>query len=63
MEFGPLLLSLAIIPRGEVGLIFLRMGLTSGLIGQDLYGSLVAMVMISTFIVPIWLKAVYRGGG
>ncbi len=47
------------IPRGEVGLIFAGMGLTSGVIGQDLYAALISMVMVTTFVVPPWLKALY----
>lgn len=48
------------IPRGEVGLIFAGIGLANRVIEQDLYAALVAMVMASTFIVPPWLKALYR---
>ena len=48
------------IPRGEVGLIFAGLGLTAGLGGPRLYASLVAVVMLSTFIVPVWLRALYR---
>ena len=49
------------VPRGEVGLIFAGLGLASGLGGADLYASLVAVVMLSTFIAPVWLRALYRG--
>ncbi len=48
------------IPRGEVGLIFAGLGLAAGLGGPPLYASLVAVVMLSTFIVPVWLRALYR---
>ncbi len=48
------------IPRGEVGLIFAGIGLAHRVIEQDLYAALVIMVMASTFIVPPWLKALYR---
>ena len=47
------------IPRGEVGLIFAGMGLAGGVIGTDLYSALVAMVMVTTFVAPPWLKALY----
>ena len=48
------------IPRGEVGLIFSGIGLAHRVIEEDLYAGLVGMVMVSTFIVPPWLKALYR---
>lgn len=47
------------IPRGEVGLIFAGIGLANGVIEETLYAALVTMVMVSTFIVPPWLKALY----
>jgi Kef-type K+ transport system membrane component KefB len=47
------------VPRGEVGLIFAGIGLSARVIDQDLYAALVAMVMVSTFVVPPWLKALY----
>jgi len=48
------------IPRGEVGLIFAGLGLANGVIEANLYAALVAMVMVTTFIAPPWLKALYR---
>jgi Kef-type K+ transport system membrane component KefB len=48
------------VPRGEVGLIFAGTGLAVGVISADLYSALVAAVMLTTFIAPPWLKALYR---
>jgi len=48
------------VPRGEVGLIFAGAGLAAGVVGQDLYAALVVVVMLTTFIAPPWLKALYR---
>jgi len=47
------------IPRGEVGLIFAGIGLANRVIEEDLYAALITMVMVSTLIVPPWLKALY----
>jgi Kef-type K+ transport system membrane component KefB len=47
------------VPRGEVGLIFAGTGLAAGVIGQDLYAALVAVVMLTTFVAPPWLKMLY----
>jgi Kef-type K+ transport system membrane component KefB len=47
------------VPRGEVGLIFAGAGLTAGVIAQDLYSALVVVVVLTTFVAPPWLKALY----
>jgi len=55
------------VPRGEVGLIFAVAGLAAGVIADGLYAAVVLAVMLTTFIVPPWLRAVYgvrsRGAG
>jgi Kef-type K+ transport system membrane component KefB len=48
------------VPRGEVGLIFAGAGLSAGVIAQDLYSALVIVVMLTTFVAPPGLKALYR---
>ena len=48
------------VPRGEVGLIFAGTGLAAGVIAQDLYSALVVVVMLTTFVAPPWLQALYR---
>jgi Kef-type K+ transport system membrane component KefB len=47
-----LLIGVAMVPRGEVGLIFAQMGLLSGAIGADLFGALMLMVLATTFVTP-----------
>jgi len=47
------------VPRGEVGLIFAGAGLAAGVIAEDLYSALVGVVMLTTFVAPPWLKALY----
>ena len=47
-----LLVGVAMVPRGEVGLIFAQMGLASGAIGPDIFGALMLMVLATTFITP-----------
>jgi Kef-type K+ transport system membrane component KefB len=46
-----------LIPRGEVGLVFAGIGLAASVIGPDIYAAIVVMVMLTTFITPLWLKA------
>ena len=52
--------AVGMVPRGEVGLIFAGIGLANHVIEENLYAGLITMVMASTFIVPPWLKALYR---
>jgi Kef-type K+ transport system membrane component KefB len=51
-----LLIGLGMIPRGEVGLIFAGIGLTEGVLTQDLYASLLVVVLVSTLMTPPLLK-------
>jgi Kef-type K+ transport system membrane component KefB len=52
------------IPRGEVGLIFASVGARHYLQGEPVidavtYSAIVAMVMLTTLITPIWLKSLF----
>ena len=51
-----LAIGVGMIPRGEVGLIFASVGLTAGLISENIYSALVLVIMITTFITPPILK-------
>jgi Na+:H+ antiporter len=47
-----LLVGVAMVPRGEVGLIFAQMGLASGGIDRGLFGAIMLMVLVTTFVTP-----------
>ncbi|HEX6587894.1 MAG TPA: cation:proton antiporter [Longimicrobiales bacterium] len=47
------------IPRGEVGLIFAQMGLTAGVLSAGTYSALTLMVLVTTFIAPPLLRALF----
>ena len=47
-----LLMGLGMLPRGEVGLIFANVGLASGVLGTDLYGAIVLVVLATTVVTP-----------
>jgi Kef-type K+ transport system membrane component KefB len=49
-------IGVGMVPRGEVGLIFAQIGLTSQLITGGLYSAVALMVMITTFITPPLLR-------
>jgi Kef-type K+ transport system membrane component KefB len=55
------IVGVGMIPRGEVGLIFAGAGLAAGVIDANLYSVLVVVVMLTTFVAPPWLKALYGG--
>ena len=56
-----LLVGVAMIPRGEVGLIFARMGLSSGALDADTYAAILLMVIVTTLAMPPALRALARG--
>ena len=45
-------------PRGEVGLVFALYGLLNGIILPWQYTVLVIVIMVTTFIAPVWLRRV-----
>lgn len=46
------LIGIAMVPRGEVGLIFAQMGLATGALTAHLYSATALMVLFTTFITP-----------
>ena len=50
----------AMVPRGEVGLIFAELGRTSGILPQQAYAGLVLVIAATTLLAPFGLKALYR---
>lgn len=50
-------IGVGMIPRGEVGLIFAQIGLTTGLLGEGLYSAVALMVMATTLVTPPLLRA------
>lgn len=56
-----LLVGIAMIPRGEVGLIFASIGLTHGVLDARSHSILVVVVMITTVISPALMRRRIRG--
>jgi Kef-type K+ transport system membrane component KefB len=50
----------AMIPRGEVGLIFANIGLTAGVFKQDIYTAVVLVIALTTLLAPVFLRFVYQ---
>jgi Kef-type K+ transport system membrane component KefB len=51
-----IIIGVGMIPRGEVGLIFARIGLASQVFDAGLFGAATLMVMVTTLVVPPCLK-------
>lgn len=52
-----LVVGVGMIPRGEVGLIFADIGRRAGVLSEDMFGAVLLMVMVTTFVAPPGLKA------
>jgi Kef-type K+ transport system membrane component KefB len=53
-------IGLGMTSRGEVGLVIAGLGLTSEVIGQDVYAALVGTIILTTILSPILLKSSYK---
>jgi len=54
-----IVIGVGMMPRGEVGLIFAQMGLTTGVLTSGVFSALTLMVMVTTFLAPPLLKALF----
>ena len=62
-RFQRLTVGVGMVPRGEVGLIFADVGRRAGLLNDAIFSAVVLMVMLTTFIAPIWLKFTFGRRG
>lgn len=51
-----IVVGVGMVPRGEVGLIFAQVGLTTKLLSAGLYGAVALMVIVTTFVTPPMLR-------
>ena len=51
---------MAMVPRGEVGIIFAEPGLVSGLFDNEVYAAVVIVVAYTTLVSLFWIKLHYR---
>lgn len=51
-----LVIGTAMIPRGEVGLIFANVGLTAGILKNDVYASVILVIALTTLLAPFVLR-------
>ncbi|HIP19202.1 MAG TPA: cation:proton antiporter [Sulfurovum sp.] len=53
-------LGLAMIPRGEVGLIFAELGRTTEVLDNEIYSILVLVVVVTTLLPPLFMKYFFK---
>ncbi|MDM9380343.1 cation:proton antiporter [Chlorogloeopsis sp. ULAP01] len=55
-----LAIGVGMIPRGEVGLVFLGIGAASGAIDKPLQAAIIIMVILTTFLAPPFLRVAFN---
>ncbi len=56
-------IGMAMVPRGEVGLIFAGLGAAAGVFTGDVYTALIMVIAYTTLLSPFWIKLYYRNFG
>jgi Kef-type K+ transport system membrane component KefB len=51
---------MAMVPRGEVGLIFAELGRSAGIFDGATYAAVVLVIAYTTLFSPFWIKLFYR---
>ncbi|MDJ0592360.1 MAG: cation:proton antiporter [Pleurocapsa sp. MO_226.B13] len=60
LDLNRLAIGTGMIPRGEVGLVFVAVGSSSGVLTSSLEAGIVVMVIATTFIAPALLRVVFE---
>jgi len=53
-------IGMAMVPRGEVGLVFAELGRAGGIFTPSVYAGLLLVIMYSTLAAPFWIKSFYH---
>jgi Kef-type K+ transport system membrane component KefB len=56
-------IGMAMVPRGEVGLVFAELGRSSGLFNNEIYASVIIVIAYTTVFTPFWLRYFYKRFG
>jgi Kef-type K+ transport system membrane component KefB len=56
-----LAIGVGMIPRGEVGLVFVGVGSATGTLSKPLEAAIIVMVILTTFLAPALLRVVFQG--
>lgn len=55
-----LAIGIAMVPRGEVGLIFAELGRSSGVLNPEIYAALILVIALTTLLPPFFMKWLYQ---
>jgi len=55
-----LVIGMAMIPRGEVGLVFAELGRSSGIFTNEIYACMIIVIALTTLLPPFFIKWVYK---
>lgn len=58
-----LMIGLAMVPRGEVGLIFAELGRVSNILNNEIYAGMIIVIALTTILPPIIMKWSYQHNG
>ena len=58
-----IVIGMAMVPRGEVGLVFAELGRSSGLFTNDIYATVIMVIAYTTIFTPFWLRLFYKRFG
>jgi Kef-type K+ transport system membrane component KefB len=54
------IIGIAMIPRGEVGLVFAELGRESGIFTNEIYAGIIMVIAFTTLLPPLAMKALYQ---
>jgi Kef-type K+ transport system membrane component KefB len=54
------IIGMAMVPRGEVGLVFAELGRHTGLFTPEIYTTVVIVITYTTLFTPFWLRLFYK---
>jgi Kef-type K+ transport system membrane component KefB len=58
-----IVIGMAMVPRGEVGLVFAELGRSSELFNNEIYATVIMVIAYTTIFTPIWLRYFYKRFG
>ena len=58
-----IVIGMAMVPRGEVGLVFAELGRSSGLFNNEVYATVIIVIAFTTIFTPFWLRLFYKRFG
>ena len=59
VSFRRIVVGVGMVPRGEVGLIFADIGRRAGVLNEAVFGAVLLMIMVTTFVAPPALKLLF----